>query len=150
MVHHKFKTFHERHPDLSAISHFDFFDSALDLTAADACHIWLSCMVALAKDANPAIKTTIASLKETYLKDKKNGTLRQYWDRRRLKQEAENSKAVATMQTAITLNRTTARVMQSVEKQAESHLGKIDDIILGLCWAFVDAPNTPVRKILNY
>ncbi|KAF9159012.1 hypothetical protein DFQ26_007010 [Actinomortierella ambigua] len=129
MVHHKFKAFHERHPDLSAISHFDFFDSVLDLTEADACHIWLSCLAALAKDADPAIKASVVSLKETYLKDKKNGAMRRYWDRRKLEQEAEKSKNEARMQSAITVNRTTTRVMQSAEKQANDHLETIDGSI---------------------
>jgi len=99
MVHHKFKAFHERHPDLSAISHFDFFDSALDLAQADACRIWLNCLAALAKGAHPATKASMALLKEMHLKDKKNGTMRQYWDRCKLEQEAEKSKNEDTMQT---------------------------------------------------
>jgi hypothetical protein len=136
MVHHKFKAFLERHPDISAISHFDFFDSALDLPESAACHIWLSCLGALAEDADPATKASVSLLKEMYFKDKKTGTLRQYWNQRELEQEAEKSKNEVTMQTTITVNRTTARVIQSAEKQAIGHLEEIDDSISPGNWCF--------------
>ncbi|KAG0233307.1 hypothetical protein BGW42_007505 [Actinomortierella wolfii] len=54
------------------------------------------------------------------------GHLRRYWDRRKLEQEAERSKSEATIQTVITVNRTTTRVIQSAEKQAKGNLEKID------------------------
>ncbi|KAG9069589.1 hypothetical protein KI688_010493 [Linnemannia hyalina] len=129
MVHHKFKAFRDNNPDLSAICHVDFFDSAPDLSEADACHIWLSCLAEMAKDADPATKASMALLKEKYLKDKKNGNLRRYWDRRKLEQEAEKSQNEATMQTAITVNRTATRVVQSAEKQVNGHLEKIDSSV---------------------
>ncbi|KAF9123858.1 hypothetical protein BGW39_008637 [Mortierella sp. 14UC] len=71
----------------------------------------------------------MALLKEKYLKDKKNGNLRRYWDRRKLEQEAEKSQNEATMQTAITVNRTATRVVQSAEKQVNGHLEKIDSSV---------------------
>ncbi|KAG0250182.1 hypothetical protein BG011_008585 [Mortierella polycephala] len=129
MVHHKFKAFRDNNPDLSAICHVDFFYSAPDLSKADACHIWLSCLTEMAKDADPATKASMALLKEKYLKDKKNGNLRRYWDRRKLEQEAEKSQNEATMQTAITVNRTATRVVQSAEKQVNGHLEKIDSSV---------------------
>ncbi|KAK3809066.1 MAG: hypothetical protein JOS17DRAFT_537077 [Linnemannia elongata] len=129
MVHHKFKVFRDNNPDLSAICHVDFFDSAPDLSEADACHIRLSCLTELAKVADPATKASMALLKEKYLKDKKNGNLRRYWDRRKLEQEAEKSQNEAIMQTAITVNRTATRVVQSAEKQVNGHLKKIDSSV---------------------
>ncbi|KAF9370724.1 hypothetical protein CPB97_002525 [Podila verticillata] len=130
MVHHKFEEFLERHPDLSVICHFDFFDSAPGLSEADACNVWLSCLTTLARDSDPATKASLVLLKERYFSDKKNGKLRQYWDRRKLKQELEKSQEEATIQAVITVNRTTSRVMQSAEKQVDGHLKKIDDSIV--------------------
>jgi hypothetical protein len=43
----------------------------------------------------------MALLKEACLRNKRNGSLRRYWDRRKLEQEAEESKDEATMQAAI-------------------------------------------------
>lgn len=136
MVHHKFKVFRDNNPDLSAICHVDFFDSAPDLSEADACHIRLSCLTELAKVADPATKASMALLKEKYLKDKKNGNLRRYWDRRKLEQEAEKSQNEAIMQTAITVNRTATRVVQSAEKQVNGHLKKIDSSVFSGNWCF--------------
>lgn len=129
MVHHKFKVFLETHPDLIGVSHFDFFDSAPEMTEPNACHTWLSSLDTLTKDANPATQATVACLKKRYSRDKQNGALRRYWERRRLEQEAEKSKAEATLQTVVTVNRTTARVIQSAEKQASTHLERIDGSI---------------------
>ncbi|KAF9967371.1 hypothetical protein BGZ65_000041, partial [Modicella reniformis] len=102
MVHHKFNEFLKNHPDLSVICHFDFFDSAPSLSEADACNVWLSSLTALAKDSDPATEASLALLKEKYLADKQSGTLKQYWDRRRLEQEARKSKEEVTIQTGIT------------------------------------------------
>ncbi|KAI9240539.1 MAG: hypothetical protein BYD32DRAFT_151546 [Podila humilis] len=129
MVHYKIEEFFERHPDLSVICHFDFFDSAPCLSEADACNVWLSCLTTLVKDSDPTTKTSLMLLKERYFTDKKNGKMKQYWDRRKLKQELEKSKEEATIQAVITVNRTTSRVMQSAEKQVDGHLKKIDDSI---------------------
>ncbi|KAF9147941.1 hypothetical protein DFQ26_002800, partial [Actinomortierella ambigua] len=130
MIHHSFKVFHEHHPDLATISHFDFFDSAPHLSEADACDIWMSSLAALAKDADPATKALVESLREMYLKDMKIGILRQYWDRRKLEYEVEKSKNEVTIQTVVTVNHTTAKVTQSVEKQASGRLEKIGGSIL--------------------
>ncbi|KAF9981286.1 hypothetical protein BGZ75_007461, partial [Mortierella antarctica] len=81
------------------------------------------------QSAGSVTKTSVALLRVTDLKDRKDGTLRKYWDRHKLENEAEKSKNEATLQTAITVNRTTARVMQSTEKQANDNLEKIDDSI---------------------
>lgn len=55
--------------------HLDFFDSALDLAEADVCHTCLSCLAVVAKDTDLAIKASMALFKETYRRNKKNGTL---------------------------------------------------------------------------
>lgn len=130
MVHYKFKELLEHNPDLSVICHFDFFDSVPNLSKADACNVWLSSLTELAMNSDTARMASLALLKERYLADKKNGTLKQYWDRRRLEQEAKKSREEATIQTVITVNRTTARIMQSAGKQANDHLEKIDASIL--------------------
>ncbi|KAF9290208.1 hypothetical protein BGZ68_007679 [Mortierella alpina] len=129
MVHYKFKVFLETHPNLTGVNHFDFFDSAPEMTEPNACHTWLSSLDTLTKEANPATQATVAYLKKRYSRDKQNGALRRYWERRRLEQEAEKSKAEATLQTVVTVNRTTARVIQSAEKQASTHLERIDGSI---------------------
>ncbi|KAG0306168.1 hypothetical protein BGZ99_001831 [Dissophora globulifera] len=127
MVHHKFQEFLRQHPDLSASSQFDFFDSVPELSEADACNIWLSSLTALGKDSDPTVQTSSTLLREMYYVDKNNGTTRQYWDKRRIEQETERSEKEAKIQTAITVNRTTTRVMQSVNKNANRHLENFDD-----------------------
>ncbi|KAF9095932.1 hypothetical protein BGX29_008796 [Mortierella sp. GBA35] len=52
--------------------------------------------------------------------------MKRFWSDRKLEQEAERSQQEARMQTNITVNRTTARVMQSVEKNACDHLENVD------------------------
>ncbi|KAF9313219.1 hypothetical protein BG003_005481 [Podila horticola] len=143
MVHHKFEEFLERHPDLSVVCHFDFFDSAPGLSEADACNVWLSCLTALAKDSGPTTKASFVLLKERYLTDKKNGKMKQYWERRKLKQELEKSKEEATIQAGITVNRTTSRVMQSAEKQVDGYLRTIDDSI------FADGESSSLAAALS-
>ncbi|CAO3572852.1 unnamed protein product [Mortierella alpina] len=125
MVHRAFEAFHERHPDLTGVCHYDFFDSAPELVEASACHIWLASLDALRRTGQVA-DATIESLKTMYARDKNNGSLRKYWDNQKLQKEAEQAMAATTVQTLITVNRTTARVMQSAEKSASSQLEKID------------------------
>ncbi|KAF8905178.1 hypothetical protein BGZ58_006407, partial [Dissophora ornata] len=129
MVHHKFQKFLIQQPDLSGCSHFDFFDGAPELSEADACNIWLSCLTALAKDSDATTGASLILLKERYYADRKNGALKQYWSNRRVEQEAERSEEEARVQTAIAVNRTTARVMRSAEKNAVNHLDKFDDSV---------------------
>ncbi|KAI8595689.1 hypothetical protein EDD21DRAFT_448426 [Dissophora ornata] len=129
MVHHNFQEFLRQHPDLSASSQFYFFDSVPELPEAHACNVWLSSLTALGKDSDPTTQTSSTLLREWYYVNKNNGTTRQYWDKRRLEQETERSEKEAKIQTTITVNRTTARVMQSVNKNANHHLEKFDDSI---------------------
>ncbi|KAG0220720.1 hypothetical protein BGX31_010670 [Mortierella sp. GBA43] len=129
MGHHKFDVFLEHQPDLSVICHFDFFASVPNLSEADACNIWLSSLTDLAKSSATATKASATLLIKKYHEDKIDGTLRQYWDRRRLEQAAKKSKEEVELQTTVTVNRTTTRVMQSAEKQANDHLEKFDESI---------------------
>ncbi|KAF8939868.1 hypothetical protein BGZ58_008496 [Dissophora ornata] len=133
MVHHNFQEFLRQHPDLSASSQFYFFDSVPELPEAHACNVWLSSLTALGKDSDPTTQTSSTLLREWYYVNKNNGTTRQYWDKRRLEQETERSEKEAKIQTTITVNRTTARVMQSVNKNANHHLEKFDDSISAEC-----------------
>ncbi|KAG0350875.1 hypothetical protein BGZ54_003588, partial [Gamsiella multidivaricata] len=55
--------------------------------------------------------------------------MKQYRGTHRLKQEVGKSEKEAKAQTAIMVNRITARVMQSVEKEANDHLDEIDHSI---------------------
>ncbi|KAF8935076.1 hypothetical protein BGZ58_005267 [Dissophora ornata] len=72
-----------------------------------------------------------------YYVDKNFGTMWQYWGRRRI--ESERPEKEAKVQTAITVNRTTARVMQSVEKHASVHLEKIDDSVFPSMLRYYDS-----------
>jgi len=125
MVHHAFEAFRERHPDFAGVCHYDFFDSAPELVEASACHTWLTSLDAL-RGTGQVADATIESLKRMYARDKNNGSLRKYWDNQKLQKEAEQAMAATTVQTLITVNRTTARVMQSAEKSASSQLEKLD------------------------
>ncbi|KAF9125929.1 hypothetical protein BGX30_000231 [Mortierella sp. GBA39] len=73
------------------------------------------------------------------LRRQKNGALKQYWSNRRVEQEVGRSDKAARVQTAITVNRTTARVLHWVERNAVDRLDKFDDYIS-------QAPNFKKRK----
>ncbi|KAI1285853.1 hypothetical protein EDD11_000709, partial [Mortierella claussenii] len=66
-------------------------------------------------------------LLERYLVDKNNGKLRQYWNDRKLVQEEEKTNKAAAIQTSISINRATTRVIQSADKQVESRRNKADE-----------------------
>ncbi|KAK3823802.1 MAG: hypothetical protein J3R72DRAFT_426697 [Linnemannia gamsii] len=129
MVHCRLQKYFAEHPDLPACSHFDFFDEAPELEETDACAVWITGLTALAKDSDPTTGASLTLLRERYYDDKKNGTLKQYWSNRRVEQEVGRSEQAARVQTAITVNRTTARVLHSVERNAVDCLDKFDDTI---------------------
>ncbi|KAG0355214.1 hypothetical protein BGZ54_001252, partial [Gamsiella multidivaricata] len=122
MVHHKLEEYFTKHPNLPACGHFDFFDSVPELSEINACSVWIGGLTELAKDSDPKTEASLILLKERYYADKKNGALKRYWSNRRLEQEAERSEKEARVRTIITVNRTTARVMHSAEKNAIDHL----------------------------
>ncbi|GJJ71750.1 hypothetical protein EMPS_04107 [Entomortierella parvispora] len=66
-------------------------------------------------------------LKKRYVTDKNNGKLKQYWNDRKLVQEEEKTNKAAAIQTSISINRATTRVLQSADKQVENRLNKADE-----------------------
>ncbi|KAF9079049.1 hypothetical protein BGX29_004533, partial [Mortierella sp. GBA35] len=129
MVHRKLEMYLAQHADLLSSSHFDFFNSVPELSEVNACSIWIGGLTDMARDSDPKTRASLMLLKERYFADKGNGTMKQFWSDRKLEQEAERSQQEARIQTNITVNRTTARVMQSVEKNACDHLEKFDNSV---------------------
>jgi len=81
-----------------------------------ACSIWIGDLTDMAQDSDPKTRASSVLPKERYFADKQNGITKQYWSGGKLEQEAERSQKEARIQTHITVNRTTARVMKSVER----------------------------------
>jgi hypothetical protein len=130
MVHHKLEIYLAQHTNPLSSSHFDFFNSIPEISEENACSIWIGGLTDMVQDSDPKTRASLMLLKERYFADKKNGTRKRFWSDRKQQQEAERSQQEARVQTNITVNRTTARVMQSVEKNARDHLEKFDDSVI--------------------
>ncbi|KAF8970522.1 hypothetical protein BGZ46_010473 [Entomortierella lignicola] len=126
MVHRKLKEYLEQFSDLTASSHFGFFDSVPELTEAYLCNIWINGLSELAKDSDSTTEASVNTLKQRYLSDKNSGAMKEYWNKKKLEQEVEKSQREAEVQATIAVNRTTARVMQSAEKNGNGLLEKLD------------------------
>lgn len=132
MVHHKLEVYLAQYADLLSSSHFDFFRGVPGISEENACSIWMGGLTDMVRDSDLETGASLMLLKERYFADKKNGTMKQFWCNRKLDQEAERSQQKARIQTNITVNRTTARVMQSVKKNACDHLEKSNSSVF-LC-----------------
>ncbi|KAF9083086.1 hypothetical protein BGX27_004268, partial [Mortierella sp. AM989] len=146
MVHYKLKKYLEQHTDLAACGHFDFFNRFPELLESKACSIWFTGLSQFGEGSDSNTKILVESLKQNYISDKKNGAMKQYWDNRKLEQEIEKSQKEAVAHTTITVNRTTARVMQSLEKNGGSILEILDADSSNATGAIVDSTSTPMKR----
>ncbi|KAF9431437.1 hypothetical protein BGZ76_000308 [Entomortierella beljakovae] len=125
MVHYKLNLYLSDLPELLSGSHLDFFNKFKELSESDACAIWTTGLDELANKSDISMKASLKLLVDKYNLDKKNGTLKRYWNNRRLEQEAERSEMEARIQAAITANRTATSAMKSAERLADNHFENI-------------------------
>ncbi|KAF9433371.1 hypothetical protein BGZ76_009546 [Entomortierella beljakovae] len=98
MVHYTFREYIDKHDDLSCCNHYDYFTSVPEMSETNA-----------------------------YVTDKKNGSLRAFWDKKKLQQEIIKSQEEAEAETIIAVNNTTKNVMRYADKNGNHLLGKLHD-----------------------